>query len=831
MIDIIKSKLRKDLVITEKSGTINNRAVHILENPDSGELFEFGSEEFFLCQSLDGVSTAEEILLQFEKKFKDSITKEHFYQFYRQINEMGLLEKNVTGQTSEIPSHEPDFRNYEDLDRSSEEVKGVTQDAKTQQWVLFNPEGIFLSLSSVARRFRMLLLCLTIAFFPGLLIAIFTVIKNHTLFFQDIAVLKTPLSYFGRLLFSLLLLNLFRCIVQGTAISYYGGKGKEFGIRLLYGMIPRFFIDKSAITKFHRKARLWTYGSAILVRLFLAMVGIYTWYQFRYTGTQLAGWGIMIMQAGIISFIIVSLPIRTSDGYRWLVTFFNLPPSLLQQSFEILKRMLRRQPLPTTISSKKKVSMLFYSFLIVSAWGLFAFKITTSIASGLSSSFPDIWGRATPVVFLGFVVVVFGRWITAKLFKGKNSTENNQVDGAITEGIENNLLNDDENKKPKMKSWVKILILLVIAAALIFPLPYHRGGEIRLLPPQQQEVQAPISGKVVEVFYNGGDGVFIKEGTIIAKMASHEIENDILVLDEQIQEQVANLKKSNANYEKLVAGARKEEIMEARALQERTQKEFEIARKQLESANVRATYSKKGLVRAESLYKEGIVGTQEFDQAREKEEVDQIDIEEKQNNLQAKKKNWEKEQAHLDLVLMGAPKEDIEAGRQDVEAAKSELRRLHQELNHARNMEKDSVLLMPFNGYIIQAYLSQKIGSFLSQGETFAVVQDDHQLLVEMKLPESDVGGILENAPVEVKLLAYPGNPIEGKVAAIEPATSEEEYGLVFIIRIKIVEPGFKLRPGMSGFGKIDIGKKPLIVSLTTPIMRYIKVEVWSWFP
>ncbi len=832
MIETIKSKLRDDLVITEKPGTDDNRTVYVVENPDTGELLEFGPEEFFLCQTLGDVSTPEEILLRFEKEFENSITEEHFYQFYRQIKGMGLLEDKVNGQATKLLSLESGFRDNVDSDRSLDDEKVVTKGANSQEWILFNPESLFCYISSVVRPFHLFFFCLTIGLFPGLIIATYTVLKNHTLLYQDIAVFGNPLSYLGRLLFSLLLINLFRCAVQGVLCSCYGGKVKEFGIRLRFGILPRFFIDRSAINKFHKKARLWMYGSSILVRLFLAILGVCIWYQFRNTGTQLAGWGIMIMQAGIFGFIIVSLPIRTSDGYRWLVTFFNLPPSLFQQSFEILKRMLHRQPLPSTISSRKRVSMLSYSFLILVAWGLFFYKISTTIANGLNSSFPGIWGRATPVLFLGVVVVILGRWITTNLFKGKNkNTEIYQTANAIKGGIENDLLIYDESSEPKKKSWVKLLIIVGIVVVLAFPLPYHRGGEIRLLPPQQQKVQARISGKIIGVFFNGGDGVFIKEGTIIAKMSSSEIDNSILILDERVLEQQAKLKICEANLNKLVVGPREEEIAEARARLEESQKEFEIAKKQLESAKVRATYSGKELFRVESLCKEGIYGIRDLDQAKEKAEIDRIGIEEKQNNLEAKNKNWDKVQAQLDLLLKGAPKDDIEAGRQEVEAAKSELRRLNQEQNYAQNKESETALLMPFNGYIVEAYIKQKIGSILNKGDTFAVVQNDHQLLVEMKLPESDVGGILESAPAEIKLLAYPSKPIEGKVVAIEPVTSEEDYGLVFNVQIKITEPEFKLRPGMSGFGKINIGRKPLISTLTGPFMRFFNIEIWSWFP
>jgi hypothetical protein len=35
----------------------------------------------------------------------------------------------------------------------------------------------------------------------------------------------------------------------------------------------------------------------------------------------------------------------------------------------------------------------------------------------------------------------------------------------------------------------------------------------------------------------------------------------------------------------------------------------------------------------------------------------------------------------------------------------------------------------------------------------------------------------------------------------------------------------------MSGYGKIDAGKKPVIILLTRPLIRFVQIELWSWLP
>jgi len=39
------------------------------------------------------------------------------------------------------------------------------------------------------------------------------------------------------------------------------------------------------------------------------------------------------------------------------------------------------------------------------------------------------------------------------------------------------------------------------------------------------------------------------------------------------------------------------------------------------------------------------------------------------------------------------------------------------------------------------------------------------------------------------------------------------------------------LKAGMTGYGKIDGGTKPVIVAFTRAIVRFFLIEFWSWLP
>jgi len=852
--------LREDIVIAKSQDN------YLITHPNSGETFEFGEEEFFLCKSLDGKASTEEILAKFKSRFGVSLNEEYLRDFYSQIAELGLLEKGFNGDNDAIISE------HQELEKKEQ----VELEKKTGLY-LFNPENL---LTKVVFKLNNILLLLKLSawlLIPGLPLAAITFFTNQELIQEDISKRAYPLSYLGSLLFTLIIANLFSRVVQAIVCTYFGGKVTEFGIRLNFGIIPRVYIDKTGINQLNRQGKLWTYGSSLIFRLILFVVGVFIWYLFRGTGTQLSLWAILIIQTGLIGFLLVSLPIYSSDGYQWFVTYFNLPPTLWKRAFQVLKRTIERKPLPSTISQQERVALVVYGAIILVGWGALFSKITSSIIGGLTRSFPGIFGRATEFLILCLVMGLTLRWLLPKVFKFTRNKEEEEKE----------LVSDEQQNNPRKKKLIKLGLLFGLGVILSLPLPYRPGGELKLLQAQQQQIQAPVSGKIVQVFFNGGDGKLIKAGTVVAKMLSTEIDNNIVKLEEKIKEQKANIEKQQANLNKLVTGASQEEIelaksqvrieeekvnlalrevaviqpevSAAKVARERAVAEVEIAKQQLETAQVSAKYSESEVLRLEELYHQGGIGLRQLEEARKKAETDKIQIQERQNNLTVKQvnvtemeqklagaekqvekmqqnvitmgKSLDQAQANLQLVLSGSREEDIAAATQQIEAEKAVLRGLEQELNYTLELQKGTELVMPFDGYLVDSYLNQKMGSYLNLGDDFATVQEDSKLIVEMELPEYDAGEINLGATAKVKLLAYPHKSVLGTVISVEPATREEVYGRVVNVLIELEDTGMNLKPGMSGYGKIDVGKKAIALLLTRPLLRFIQIEFWSWLP
>jgi len=407
---------------------------------------------------------------------------------------------------------------------------------------------------------------------------------------------------------------------------------------------------------------------------------------------------------------------------------------------------------------------------------------------------------------------------------------------------------------------------------LILPYPYRPGGQIQLLPPTQQAIQAQVDGKITKVLYKGGDGQWIKTGTIIAIMEAIDIENNVLTQQEQIKNQQAIVERQQANLNKLLATPRKEDVDVARQQVEVAkqdvevakqqievrQQEVEVAKKRLDTVISKAEFSSREASRFEELYNGGVVSRQAFENRQRQAETERIDVEESRQQVAAKEKEVEssrrelatkqqtvaQREANLKLVLSGPYPDDIQVARKEVEAAKAGLNRQQQQLKYDREQLQRTQLIMPIDGRLVTSYLDQKVGSYLKQGQTFAVAEDDRSIRGEVRIAEYNIGEFSLGATVEIKLLAYPNRPFIGKVASIEPAASDEQASSTTIkeptdkitdrfVKVIVDIPNREeiLKSSMTGYAKIQGSTKSVFVAFTRPIVRFIQVEIWSWLP
>jgi putative peptide zinc metalloprotease protein len=180
----------------------------------------------------------------------------------------------------------------------------------------------------------------------------------------------------------------------------------------------------------------------------------------------------------------------------------------------------------------------------------------------------------------------------------------------------------------------------------------------------------------------------------------------------------------------------------------------------------------------------------------------------------------------LKLMLAGSRQEDIEA-------TAAELSRLQA---HQRYIDDQLQLLKvfsPIDGIITTHKLKDKVGQAVKKGDLIAKVHAMRTVTVEIAIPEKEIADIKLGQKVVLKARAYPQSSFEGKVNAIAPVATEPGETLAertVRVTTQLENPNLLLKPEMTGHAKIYCGEQRLIDIAMRRLIRFVKVEFWSWW-
>jgi multidrug resistance efflux pump len=866
MKEISNYRLREDVKFIKLKKKRNEQAIYLLKHPDSGEIFEFGEKEYWLCRILDNRVKTPEIFAQFYQDFNQYIDQEFIHDFYQTLSTLNLLDNNVLAPFNDdsleseairvndnsYDSNEPPAFLYHPAPKTETNIS-----SKSGKYVLFKPDFGLKILNSLAPH-PLIIISLFILIF---MISSGILLKNKFLFWQDFIFFAKPIPLVTKAGFAWIFVNLLSQIASGSVYTHYGGIVKEFGLQLILGLIPVFYISPARNKEFTRREKLWIFAAPLLFRVFLLNLGIITWFIFRETKIEIATFALILSHISLISLVLNSNPFWQTPGYLWLTTYLK-DPQLKERSLLILQSKFTPNYLPINLSNVATLKFKFYAIMCLVFVILIPGLLLLATALFLGAKL-----RITGLIIFLILGIPVWRWYRSKNIE-KNHNKSKFSELKMNEKTANNSSKSLTKRIPLFvkQNYLKIAVTLGLLMVLNLPYQYRPGGNIKLLPPQEKEIQADISGKITKVTVKGGDGSWLKYRTIIAEINpsrqlnfSTPIDNDRLVKLEEINYQKHLQQKAQAKLEELLSTPRPESVTVAQRELEIAQQESEkatselnsaqneitVAQSQLKEEMVRLDFRQREASRLEELYQQGAIPLQEIEDAQRQAQISQVEVEtrknnvetqlrkfeEEQKNINIKTKEIEREQANLALVMSGPNSHEIEAARKDIEAIGSEIRRLNQQLNNTKQELQGRKLLMPFDGYIITPYLEQKVGTYLEQGETFAIAENSRKITAEIEVAESDAGEFALGARTEIKLTAYPKKKIIGEVINIEPVAKEESNGNFIKVLVEIPNGDGLLKSGMSGYAKIDGKIKPLGVVIFRPIIRFVEIEVWSWIP
>ncbi len=140
-----------------------------------------------------------------------------------------------------------------------------------------------------------------------------------------------------------------------------------------------------------------------------------------------------------------------------------------------------------------------------------------------------------------------------------------------------------------------------------------------------------------------------------------------------------------------------------------------------------------------------------------------------------------------------------------------------------------ATLVAPFDGVVVSGDLSQLLGTPVEQGKVLFQIAPLDAYRVILEVDERDIAQVRVGQEGELALSGIPAHPMHFAVKQITPVSTAQEGRNYFRVEAKLDDPSARLRPGMEGVGKIDIGSRKLIWIWTHSLVDWLRLWAWKW--
>jgi HlyD family secretion protein len=318
--------------------------------------------------------------------------------------------------------------------------------------------------------------------------------------------------------------------------------------------------------------------------------------------------------------------------------------------------------------------------------------------------------------------------------------------------------------------WAKgaaaLVLLLLLSAAATWAGRHLGGGAPKpvsltgTVEATQVDVSVKIAGRIVERLVKEGDAV--TRGQLLVRLDDAE-------LAAEVRRQEAALRSAQATLRDLRAGARKEEIEDARAA--------------LASAEATREMTQREFSRNDELFRRGLIAAQDVDRARQAYQV-----------AQAQERSARE---RLGLLQAGSRPDLIEAARWQVTQAESAL-------SQAQTRLKETTVVSPIDGVVLRKNL--EAGETANPGVAILTLVNPKDVWLRAYVPETEVGRLKVGDAAKLRVDAFPNRVFTGRLIEIASEaeftprnvqTKKERVNLVFRIKIQIDNPDGLLKPGL----------------------------------
>lgn len=168
--------------------------------------------------------------------------------------------------------------------------------------------------------------------------------------------------------------------------------------------------------------------------------------------------------------------------------------------------------------------------------------------------------------------------------------------------------------------------------------------------------------------------------------------------------------------------------------------------------------------------------------------------------------------------------------RAKVKIIEAQLQQAEAQIKLVETQLERLLLKAPLGGLVLSGDLSQRLGGFVSEGEVLFELAPLDEYRVILRVDERRIDDMAVGQKGRALLHALTERELEFVVEKITPITTTEGGRNYYRVEAKLLTHFDRLRPGMEGVAKVDVGEKLLIVIWTGDLRDWIRMMRWKWW-
>ena len=142
-----------------------------------------------------------------------------------------------------------------------------------------------------------------------------------------------------------------------------------------------------------------------------------------------------------------------------------------------------------------------------------------------------------------------------------------------------------------------------------------------------------------------------------------------------------------------------------------------------------------------------------------------------------------------------------------------------------------SGLSAPFDGVVVSGDLSQQIGAPVEVGKKLFEIAPLQRYRIILQVDEREIRHVQVGQTGRLVMTGIAGEPMDFTVAKVTPVATAQDGKNFFRVEAALGQASLRLRPGMEGIGKLEVGEQSLWWVLSHSFTDWLTLSMWAWMP